>query len=560
MIWRYRLIFFILVFAFAVIVVRLFYWQVVKAQELYLLGQSQYGTTIKIIPKRGEIKTSDGFPIVADKISFLLFANPKEIKDKKKVIDSLSQVTDIDIASVSAELSLDRFWVPLKLVSPEDKEKIDKLKLSGIGFEKQYSRFYPEASMAAHLLGFVGKDNLGEDKGYFGVEGYYDRLLKGKQGIAVQIQDANGRPILAATNSNVEAVDGSSLILNINRSVQFIAEEKLKEGIDKYRASGGMVGIMEPKTGNIIAMASFPSFSPSSYQDYSDSLYKNPFISNIYEPGSTFKPLVMSGALDSKLVKPETRCPICTGPVEVGGYEIHTWNDKYYKDENIIEIIQRSDNVGMVYVAEKLGVDRMVKYLTRFGVGDTTGVDLQGEVSSKLSPKNNWYPVDLVTKGFGQGISITPIELLDAFSAIANKGIRMEPHVVAAVQTPDGKTIKIFPKVLGSPISEETAKVMTEILVNAVNRGEASWARLKGYRIAGKTGTASIPIKGYYATDQTIASFIGFAPADDPKFVMLVILDRPTASIYGSETAAPIFFDIAKDLLLYYGISPSEGN
>ena len=559
MIWRYRLILFLLLFSFIIIIARLFYWQVVKAQELYLLGQSQYGKTIKIIPQRGEIRTSDGFPIVSNKISFLLFANPKEVRNKNSTIKRLLSVVDLDESSASAQLSLDRFWVPLKSgLSIEEKDKIDKLKLPGIGFEKHYVRYYPEASMAAHLVGFVGKNEVGQDKGYFGLEGYYDRLLKGKEGEAVQIHDAIGRTILAQANENTKEIDGSSLVLNIDRSIQFMVEEKLKEGLDKYGASAVTAAILEPKTGNIIAIASFPSFSPSYYQKYSEDIYKNLFISSLYEPGSTFKPLVMSSAFDAGVVKPETKCPICGGPYSIGGYEIHTWNNKYYKDINMIEVIQYSDNVGMVYVAEKLGVDRMIDYISKFGIGELTGIDLQGETAHSLPHKNIWYPVDLATKGFGQGITLTPIELLSGFSAIANKGIRMEPHVVSEIITADGKKIHIKPKELGRPISEPTARVMTELLVNAVKKGEAAWTAPKGYRVAGKTGTASIPIKGHYDPNQTIASFIGFAPADDPKFSMLVIVDRPTTSIYGAETAAPIFFQIAKNLLLYYGIAPSE--
>ena len=559
MIWRYRTILLILIAIFCLIIIRLFYWQVVKASELSLLGQSQYGRVIKVLPQRGEIKTSDNFPIATNKISYLVFANPKEIRDKEKNSLVLSYALGVDRASISAKLSLDKFWVPLKSgIDTQEKEKISKLNLPGVGFEKQFTRFYPEASMAAHLLGFVGRDEAGGDKGYFGIEGYYNRLLRGKEEIAVQIHDALGRPILSKTNENSKETRGSNLILNINRSIQFIAEEKLKKGIERYGASGGLVGIMDPKTGSILALSSFPSFSPSNFQDYTPNLYKNPFISNLYEPGSTFKPLVMSSALDSKLVTPQTKCPICSGSVSVSGFDIRTWNNKYYKDNNMVGIIQHSDNVGMVFVAQKLGVNRMISYLSAFGIGDLTGIDLQGEVLQSLASTELWYPVDLATKGFGQGISITPIELLSATSAIANKGVRMEPHVVAAVEDPDGKISKIPPKILGKPISQQTAKVMTEILVNAVNKGEASWTKIAGYRVAGKTGTASIPVKGHYDPNQTIPSFIGFAPADNPKFIMLVILDRPTASIYGAETAAPIFFDIARDLLLYFGVAPSE--
>ncbi|MCL6096479.1 MAG: penicillin-binding protein 2 [Patescibacteria group bacterium] len=558
MTWRYRFTFLILVLFYLLVIGRLFYWQVVKAQELSTLGQLQYGTTVTVFPKRGEIRSSDGFPIVTNKISYLVFANPKEVKDKSKTISLLSQTLSLDVASVSASLALDKFWVPLTSgIDTKVKAKLEALNLQGIGFEQQYSRFYPEASLAAQLVGFVGKDEAGEDKGYFGLEGYYNRLLKGKVGSAIQIHDAFGKPILARLNEQSGQVDGSSLILSLNRPIQFLVERVLKESVDKFGATSGMVGVMNPKTGEILAMASYPTFDPRSYQDYSENFYKNAFISDTYEPGSTFKPLVMSAALDAKLVTPQTKCTICSGPVSIGGYELHTWDDKYFKNTTMTEVIQHSDNTGMVFVAQKLGVARMINYLEKFGIGNTTGVDLQGEVSAALKPENQWYAVDLATMGFGQGISVTPMELLTAISAIANNGKRMEPHVVSAVENPDGVLVKIPPRLVDTPISPETAKVMAEIMVNAVNKGEASWTKLDGYRVAGKTGTASIPVNGHYDPTKTIASFVGFAPADDPKFSMIVILNKPTASIYGAETAAPIFFEIAKNILSYYGIPPS---
>jgi cell division protein FtsI/penicillin-binding protein 2 len=559
MIWRYRFAFLGIIFLFFLVVLRLFYWQVVKAQELSLIAQNQYGTTLKLTPQRGEIRTSDNFPIATNKISYLVFANPKEIKNAGEISIVLSRVLGVDTASVSASLSLDKFWVPIASgIDSDTKQKLEKMSLPGIGFDSQYQRFYPEASMAAQLLGFVGKDDQGNDKGYFGLEGYYDRLLRGKEGLAVQVHDAFGRPILAQMNQSSGETDGSNLILSVDRSIQFLAEEKVKDGVEQYGATSGMVGIMDPKTGQILAMAAYPNFDPRDYSDYSDDLYKNPFISDLYEPGSTFKPVVMSSALNAKVVTPQTKCNVCSGPVTVSGYDIHTWNDKYFPNTNMIDVIQHSDNTGMVFVSQKMGLDRMLDYLGKFGIGSTTGIDLQGEVSASLKPKNQWYAVDLATTAFGQGISITPIELLDATAVIANGGVEMEPHVVDAVEDPDGNIVKIPPKTVGSPISSGTAKAMTEIMVNAVEKGEASWARLKGYRIAGKTGTASIPIQGHYDPNQTIASFVGFAPASDPKFVMLVILNRPTTSIYGAETAAPIFFDIAKSLLGYYGIPPEE--
>lgn len=557
--WRYPFVFITLVFFFALVIARLFYWQVVKAEMLSKLAQDQYSGIVKVLSRRGEIKTSDGFPIAANKVSYLLFVNPTEVKDKKKTINTLSSLLDLNAASVSSQLLPDRLWVPIKKgITALEKEEIEKIHLPGVGFEENYSRFYPEASTAAHLIGFVGKNEAGQDKGYVGLEAFYDRLLKGKEGYAVELHDALGRPILSKRMERASGSDGGNLLLSIDRSVQFLAEQKLKDAIVRYGALGGMVGIMAPSTGDIIAMVSFPSFEPQKYWEYDESLYTNPFITNTFEPGSTLKPIIMASALDAGLISPQTKCTICGGPVTVSDYTLHTWNDKYYKDTNMIEVIQHSDNTGMVFVALKLGVDRMISYLTRFGIGELTDIDLQGEISPPLKPRNAWYKVDLATTGFGQGISVTPIELLTAFSALANEGKIMQPRVVSAFENANGEVLKVPIKVKGTPISGKTAKVMTEILVNAVEKGEAQWTKLKGYRIAGKTGTASIPVAGHYDPTNTITSFIGFAPAQKPKFVMLVILDKPRSSIYAAETAAPVFFDIARDLLSYYGIPPTE--
>lgn len=557
--WRYSFVFVFLVFLFVLVAGRLFYWQVVKAEELTELAQSQYNGSRRISPERGKIKTSDGFPIVTNKVSYLLFAKPKEVKNKDQLSLALSSLLNIEKASVSSQLSLDKVWVPIKSeIDTKEKNEIEKLNLPGIGFEEHYTRFYAEASIAAHLIGFVGKDEGGQDKGYVGLEGYYDRLLKGKEGHSTETVDALGRPILSQLTSLDSGVNGSTLLLTIDRSLQFLVEEKLKKGIEKYGATGGMVGIMDPNTGNIIAMASNPSFAQEEYWKYEEGLYVNPFISNTYEPGSTLKPIIMASAIDAGLITPLTKCNICSGPVTVSGYDLHTWNDKYYKDTSMIEVIQHSDNTGMIFVAQKLGVDRMMKYLTKFGIGDLTGIDLQGEVSPFLKPRSAWYAVDLATAGFGQGVSVTPIELLSAFSAIANNGKIMQPRVVDAVENESGEILKVPIKIKRTPISEKTAKIMTQILINAVDKGEAKWAKLKGYKIAGKTGTASIPVRGHYDANKTIASFIGFAPANNPKFIMLVILDKPTTSIYAAETAAPLFFDIARDLLSYYRIAPSD--
>lgn len=558
MTWRYRFSIFVFIFLFFLVTARLFYWQIVRASELQSLGEAQYGRQVLLPAERGEIKTSDGFAVVANKLSYLVFANPKEIKSKEELSEKLAPILKTEAASISAKILPDRFWVPIQSsLDSKAKDKIEKLKYPGIGFDKQSARFYPEASMSAKLFGFVGKDEAGADKGYFGLEGFYDRQLRGKADKAVVIHDAAGRPILSKLEDSGKT-DGMSLILNIDRTIQFMLDNTLKDGVEKYGAVGGMAAIINPKTGAMIAMSSFPTYDPGKYSDFSDKLYRDPLISDTYEPGSTFKPLVMASALDAGLVKPDTKCPICAGPVSIGGYEISTWNNKYSADLTMTDVIKNSDNTGMVYIGQSLGLDRMISYMEKFGIGEMTGIDLQGEVTPNVRPKENWYPIDLATASFGQGITVTPIELLAAFTAIANGGKRMEPHVVAKIETKNGEVIEVKPKVLGRPVSERSAKIVTEMMVNAVDNGESKFAKPKGYRIAGKTGTAQIPVEGRYDANKTIASFVGFAPADDPKFLMLVVIDRPTSSIYGAETAAPIFFSVAKNMLTYYGIPPSE--
>lgn len=559
--WRYLATFFFFLGAFALIISKLFYWQVVQASQLRDLGQAQYGSAIEVDPHRGEIQTSDGFPLAGSTLSYLVFANPKEVKNLPLTVSSLSDLLNIDKATLSAQLSQNKFWVPLKgSVDGSLKSEIEKYNLPGIGFQGELSRFYPEASMAAQLLGFVGKDANGNDKGYFGLEGFYDRQLKGRPGYATEIHDAFGRPVLTKLTGSTGEEDGRTLVLNIDRTVQFLVEQKLKTGMDKYGASSAEAVVMDPHTGGILAMAGFPGFDPATYWNYDSQTYENPLISDLYEPGSTLKPIVMAGALNAGLVKPETTCPICGGPVQIGDYTIQTWDSKHFPNETMMDILKHSDNDGMIYVSELMGLKRMLKNFHKFGIDSPTNIDLQGEATSTIQDRQNWYPIDVATSSFGQGIAITPIELLDAFSALANNGVRMQPEVVKKILTPQGDTINIDPKVVDTPISSTTAKVMTEMLVYTVDKGEASFARLKGYRIAGKTGTASIPVAGHYDPTKTIASFIGYAPADNPKFAMLVIMHDPTASIYGAETAAPVFFDIAKDLLTYYGVPPTSND
>lgn len=549
------ILFFVL---YAALIARLFYWQVVKGEELKKVGENQSLEILELVPKRGEVRTSDNYPLATNTITYLAYTNPKVIKDKESYALRIARILEVDFASVSAQLNKDAFWVRIASgLDYETRKEIETQKLFGLGFEEESTRFYPEASLAAHLVGFVGRDNEGNPKGYFGAEGYYDDQLKGRSGRLYAIKDSLGNPILDKARREGK-IDGRTIVLTIDRTVQFIAQKRLEEGIEKYKAEGGSIVITDSKTGGILAMASEPTFSPEKYYENEEVRFVNPVVSNLYEPGSTFKVLVMAAALDSKVVKPTTKCSICGGPIQMGDYKIRTWNDKYYPNTTMTETIIRSDNTGMVFTGNRLGRDRMLSYLARFGLVESTGIDLQGEVSSSITDESLQYPIDLATASFGQGISLTPIQLVSAVNSIARDGEYFTPHVVSKIIREDGREIIIKPKKRTETVSESTAKLITSMMVRAVEEGEAQWTRIKNYKIAGKTGTAQIPVAGHYDPNQTIASFVGFFPADNPQITMLVLVNKPTTSIYGSETAAPIFFNIARDLIRYYNLRPDS--
>jgi len=545
------------------IVGRLFYWQVVLNEKLTAAAEGQHWVSFEIPAARGEILANDGFPLATNEDAFLVFASRPDLNDNSaQIAEKLSPLLESDYPASMAALIKERLgredlvWVPLKhKVSPEVKKIIEDLQIKGIGFQEESRRSYPEGSMAAHLLGFVGADANGADKGYFGLEGYYDLELKGRAGLLRREKDASGKPILVGETKEEKQENGRDIVTTIDRAAQIIVEKNLEQGLKKYGAVSGSVVIMEPQTGEVLAMASLPAYDPGDYWRFANNLFSNPVVALSFEPGSIFKVLIMAAALNEEAVKPETKCDSCNGPRNIADYTIKTWNNQYPPQPSMIEVIQQSNNVGMVFAAEKLGIQKTVSYLEKFGFGQVTGIDLEEESSPGFRPENEWKEIDLATASFGQGVAVTPIQIVRAVTAIANQGKLMRPFVVKKVISNEG-TDEIEPKVQAEVIKPSTARVMTEIMVNAVDKGEAKWAKPSGYRIAGKTGTAQIPVAGHYDKEKTIVSFVGFAPADKPKFVMLVTLREPSTSPWGSETAAPLWFDIAKELFLYYGIQP----
>jgi len=304
-------------------------------------------------------------------------------------------------------------------------------------------------------------------------------------------------------------------------------------------------------------MSSYPSYDPGSYWKFGDEFFKNPAVSDSFEPGSVFKILVMAAALDAKAVEPDTICDVCAGPVKVDKYTIETWNREYNPDSSMTDIIVHSDNVGMTFVGSKLGADALYDYLDKFGIGNLTGIDLQGEASPTLRKKGSWSIVDLATASFGQGVAITPIQMIKAGAIIANGGRVVSPHVVTKLEK-DGWQEDVSGETGEKVLSDEAASQIKAMMVEAAKNGEAKWTYQRGFSVAGKTGTAQIPVEGHYDAEKTIASFIGFAPYDDPKFVMLVTLKEPKSSQWASETAAPLWYSIAKELFFYFGMMPEK--
>jgi len=550
---KIKLIFLIFITTIILIIVKLFYIQILS---LNVLNNKNLGL-IKLFPDRGIIYDRNKLPLVLNQTKYKLYVEPKKIKNKEEIIEKLDKILNIGEATLEAKIDESKIWISIiSGVSSTNKKKILNTKLKGIGFEDESFRFYPEASLAAHLLGFVGKNDQGDNVGYFGIEGYYDKNLSGLSGFIKTDKDLFGRYIFMGDQERIEPENGRNLVLTIDKTVQGIIKEKLKLGIEKYQADKGCIIVADPKNMEIIGMSCLPDFDLEKYYEFSEEFFVNDTISSVYEPGSTFKPLIVAAALNEKKIKKDDIFNE-KGPIEIGEYTIRTWNNKYEGKISVTRILEKSSNIGMVYIGKKLGEKNILSYLNKYGLNTTTGIDLQGETRNILKNNNQWYPIDYTTVTFGQGIAITPIQMITAFSSLINGGYLMQPHIVKSIFYSNNEK-EINSKIIRRTISKETSETIKKMLLSTVENGEYKWVKPKGYKIGGKTGTAQIPIAGKYESSKTIASFIGFAPYEKPKFIILVMFKGPKTSIYGSETAAPVFFDIAKELFVYYNIAPEQ--
>lgn len=542
-------------FGFFVIIVRLFMVQVLHSE---LLKEADYVKTTILQPERGIIFDANEKPMVLNQTVFQLYAEPQKIKDIKETIEKLDQILKLGESTLEGLLSNknQKLWIPIyNYTTSEQKALIEKQQIEGIGFVELSQRYYPESSASAHLLGFVGKNSDGENIGYYGLEGYYERDLKGIPGISRNEIDPIGKPIVIGIQQQIDPENGRNLYLSVDLHVQIKTKNVLKKGIEKYGAKAGCIIVADPNTMFIISLVCLPDYDPALYSKFGEPYFINKAISELFEPGSIFKPLIMAAALNEKKVKPDDVYNE-TGPIQIGEYPIRTWNNKYSGSISMSQIIEKSSNVGMVYVGEKLGKDKLISYLHDFGFGQKTQIDLEGEVAGYIKPSTQWYPIDYATVTFGQGIVVTPIQMLRAFASLINGGYLLQPRVVTRFENAENKERTLKKIIKKRVISEQTSKDIIKILEKTIKNGEAKWDVPKGYRMGGKTGTAQIPIGGSYDLSKTNASFIGFFPVDKPRFIALVTLKEPSASPWASETAAPLFFELAEELILYYNIAP----
>lgn len=552
---RVILISFFLFFSFVLIVVRMFQLQVLKKEELYKLAARQQSSRIPLVPKRGTIYDRNENELAVSIEVDSVYADSKKVVEVEKTVQKLSAIFQNDQKGLREKLKSGKSfeWIERK-ISPKETEAVKALQLSGIHFLKENKRFYPHSHLAAHVIGFVGLDS----KGLEGIELQYDVLLNGKQNVLTMERDAKGRAIMTSGDSQEKEEHYRNIILTLDKQIQHIAETELNHAVQKWGANGGMVMVMDPMTGKILALASHPFFNPNQFIQYRPRSWRNRAISDVFEPGSMFKAFLAAAVLEEKAVQP-TDSFYC----ENGFYTVY---DRTIRDTTkhgwltFHQVIKVSSNIGAAKAAEKIGKERFYRYLCDFGFGEKTRVGLPGEAKGIVQHPRYWPPITLNTIAFGQGIAVTGIQMVAALSAIANGGLLMRPQVVERITDERGKVIQSFrPEVVRRVISEETSKKVIALLKATTEKGGTGEQAVPlGYEVAGKTGTAQKVdgLLGSYSEDKFISGFIGFGPVEEPKIVVLVVIDEPKGSTYGGVVAAPVFKAIVEKVLPLLNVLP----
>jgi cell division protein FtsI/penicillin-binding protein 2 len=547
--------------AYLVLLGRLAYWQVWRHSDMARLAATYHDDTITLAAVRGNILDRNGALLVTNTPVFSIFASPDQITgaERKDIAAKLAPVIQLTPADIELKLASARQFVYLaRRVPASVAQQLDAMRLPGIGKVAETQRSYVDGgvagtSLAANLLGFANDAGTGN----YGIEGYYDKTLAGQAGFEATVRDLANRPIVLSDRQRRDPVNGMTLQLSLDSTIQVVAERALADGVQKYQAESGSLIIMEPATGRIVAWADVPSYNANQFATTPTAQFIDPIVSNLYEPGSVMKVVTLSGALDDHAITPDTRFNE-TGVAVVGGVAIHNWDNRAHGNVTMTQVLQNSLNVGAVKAQQMEGAAPFYQYMQRFGIGAPTGVDVAAETAEPLRDLAKWKPVELATASFGQGVDTTPIEMLAAVNVVATGGNLVWPHVVDQVIDANGTHHPVQPRVVRQVISAKTAQEMQQMMVGVVEKGSGFAARIDGFknRIAGKTGTASIPENGKYLPDATIGSFVGFVPVDHPQFIMLVITRKPKVLFEGAYVSAPIWKTVASALITQWQIAP----
>jgi len=554
---RLRVIFAAFACATLILSLRVGYWQTIGRASLLEGATDQVRSDLVLAAQRGVVRDRTGALLATTVPLRSLYAIPKRIGPESARADAATKLAPLlgtTSAKVLEALDSGSEWLYLRRRLPEETARaIELLNIAGLGFETEPKRLYPNDLIAAHVLGFVNDDGQGQ----YGVEGKYDEILRGTPGRLVVEKDPKDRELAIGLRTALPPVDGTDLTLTIDLVAQTAAERWLKDAIDKEKATGGSVVLLDPRDGAILALASYPTYDPAAVAKADPQSLMDRAISWTYEPGSTMKAITIAAAIDQGVVTPNTTY-VDQGCTVIGGRRLCNAQGKSYGTTTVTQILERSANAGAVFVASKLGADKLRSYLDAFGFGAPTGIDLAAEAKGDLRPVAEWYPVDLGTIAYGQGVAVTPLQLATAYAAIANGGTLYRPYVVAARRDADGEH-RTAPVAVRRPISADTAATLRTMLISTVDKGIANLASVPHYSVAGKTGTAQIPSDdGRYVDDAYISSFAGFAPANDPKFVAVIVLERPQSKLLGTVTAMTAFRNIALDVLRSGRVQPDR--
>lgn len=546
---RQLAVFLLFILSLTIIGVRLFYLQVIRHNFYSNLANDQHRVSIEVPPKRGTIFDKNMQVLAVNLNSDSVFANSRVIKNKEKVARELSAVLKMDRSFIYDRLARDKSFVWIKRnVSREESSQLKKLKIEGIGTVQESKRFYPNKSLACHTLGTVDIDNVGLE----GLELYYNKYLKGENGWLISTQDARRKLVESYQEEFIPPKNGFNLVTTIDEVIQNIAERELAKMYEKYHAKGASIIVMSPKSGDILAFANFPNYDLNNSGKRPPEAIRNRAINDFFEPGSVFKIVTGSAALEEKVVTFNDKFFCENGEYRIGKRILHDHTP--HGTLTFREVIEKSSNIGTVKVASLFGPQKMYDYIKAFGFHEKTGIDLPGEVVGMNRPVNRWSGVSMYAIPMGQEVTTTAMQLACAISVIADNGYIVKPHIVRQIINDSGAVVKEFPPVVKRRvISPQTAAKMRSILMGVVETGTGKKAKIEDYNVGGKTGTAQkVEPGGVYSHDRFIASFIGFAPVEKPVIAVVVCVDEPRPVYYGGDVAAPVFKNVVDETMKYF--------